>query len=205
MLRTTLEFIQKELEAYIVDREQDHAHYSTGHVVDLKSIISPGGELNLDDNFHITIMLVGLEEERREGKRPRYIEKEDKSIVKLSPPVELDLSILFVAHQTNYETALRDLSGVISFFQSNSVFDELRFPSLNSSVVDAATKPWRLIEKLIFNLYSLSFEQQNNLWAMLGSKYIPSVVYKMKMLTVFDTKSREGALPITELNYSEND
>lgn len=204
MLRTTLEFIQKELEAYIVEREQDPAHYSNGHVVDLKSIVSPGGEVNLDDNFHITIMLVGLEEERREGKRPRFVEKEDKKIVKLNPPVELDLFILFVAHQSNYETALRDLSGVISFFQSNSVFDELRFPSLNSAVVDAENKPWRLIEKLIFNLYSLSFEQQNNLWAMLGSKYIPSAVYKMKMLTVFDTKSRERAVPITELNFNEN-
>ena len=114
MIRTTLEFIQKELEAYIVEREQDPAHYSNGHVVDLKSIVSPGGEVNLDDNFHITIMMVGLEEERREGKRPRYVEKEDKRIVKLNPPVELDLFILFVAHQSNYETALRDLSGVIS-------------------------------------------------------------------------------------------
>jgi len=203
MLRTTLEFIQKELEAYIVEREQDPAHYSNGHVVDLKSIVSPGGEVNLDDNFHITIMLVGLEEERREGKRPRYVEKEDKRILKLNPPVELDLFILFVAHQSNYETALRDLSGVISFFQSNSVFDEQRFPSLNSTVLDAENKPWRLIEKLIFNLYSLSFEQQNNLWAMLGSKYIPSVVYKMKMLTVFDTRSKEKISRITEIDLAE--
>ncbi|HEX6848787.1 MAG TPA: DUF4255 domain-containing protein [Chitinophagaceae bacterium] len=204
MIRTTLEFIQNELEAYIVEREQDLAHYSPGHVVDLKSIITPGGEVNLDDNFHITIMLVGLEEERREGKRPVFVER-GKHKLKLNPPVELDLFVLFVAHQTNYETALRDLSGVISFFQSSSVFDEQRCPSLNSTVIDPQNKPWRLIEKLIFNLYSLSFEQQNNLWAMLGSKYIPSVVYKMKMLSVFDNRSKEKATPITELNFNEND
>lgn len=203
MIRTTLEFIQKELEAYIVEREQDPPHYSKGKVVGLKSIIAPGGEVNLDDNFHITVMLVGLDEERREGKRPRFVEGEDKKIMKLNPPLELDLFILFVAHQSNYETALRDLSGVISFFQANSVFDELKYPSLNASVVDGETKPWRLIEKLIFNLYSLSFEQQNNLWAMLGSKYIPSVVYKMKMLTVFDTRSKEKISRITEIDIAE--
>ena len=204
MIRTTLEFIQKELDAYIVEREQDPAHYTSGHVVDLNSIISPGGEMNLDDNFHITIMLVGLEEERREGKRPRIIEREDRQLLRLNPPIELDLFILFAAHQTNYETALRDLSDVLSFFQANPVFDELRFPSLNSSVSDSESKPWRLIEKLIFDVYSLSFEQQNNLWAMLGSKYIPSVVYKVKMLTVFETRSKERASPITELDFNEN-
>lgn len=203
MIRTTLKFIQNELDAYMVEREQDPAQYSAGHIVDLKSIVSPGGEVNLDDNFHITIMLVGLEEERREGKRPRFVEREDKKILKLNPPIEIDLFVLFLAHQSNYETALRDLSDVVGFFQANAVFDEQRFPSLNSTVSDPVNKPWRLIEKLIFNLYSLSFEQQNNLWAMLGSKYIPSVVYKMKMLTVFDTRSKEKAEPVTELNLSE--
>ncbi|MEP7377646.1 MAG: DUF4255 domain-containing protein [Chitinophagaceae bacterium] len=204
MIRTTLEFIQKELEAFIVEREQDPAHYNAGQVVDMNSIVSPGGEVNLDDNFHITIMLAGIEEERREGKRPRIIEREDRQFLRLNPPVELDLFILFVAHQTNYETALRDLSDVISFFQANPVFDEQRFPALNSTASDSGNKPWRLIEKLVFNLYSLSFEQQNNLWAMLGSKYIPSVVYKMKMLTVFETRSKERAIPITELGFDES-
>jgi hypothetical protein len=204
MIRTTLEFIQKELDAYMVEREQDPAEYSIENVVDLKSIIQPNGTLNLDDNFHITVMLVGLEEERREGKRPQLVQRDDKQIVKLNPPVELDLFILFAAHKVNYETALRDLSAVISFFQSNPTFDEQRYPSLNTSVEDPLKKPWQVIEKLIFNLYSLSFEQQNNLWAMLGSKYIPSVVYKMKMLTVFDTKSGEKAAPITEIDFNEN-
>jgi len=204
MIRTTLEFIRKELDAYMVEREQDPAQYSTGHVVDLKSIILPNGNVNVDDNFHITIMLVGLEEERREGKRPHLVQRDDRQILKLNPPVELDLFILFAAHKTNYETALRDLSSVISFFQANSVFDDQRYPSLNTSVEDFEKKPWQLIEKLIFNLHSLSFEQQNNLWGMLGSKYIPSVVYKMKMLTVFDTKSKEKAPPVTELNLNEN-
>ena len=202
MIRTTLEFIQKELEAYIVEREQDPANYSEGHVVDLKSIVLPNGNLNVDDNLHITMMLAGLGEERREGKRPYLLQKEDKEVLKLNPPVELDLFILFAAHKGNYETALRDLSNVISFFQANPVFDEQKFPSLNSSVEDAEKKPWRLIEKLVFNLYSMTFEQQNNLWGMLGSRYIPSAVYKMKMLTVFDTRSRESVKPITELNFT---
>ena len=204
MIRTALEFIRKELDAYIVERENDSASYTTGNVVDLKSIIAPNGNVNLDNNKHITIMLVGIEEERREGKRPYLVPANDNKFLRLNPPVELDLFILFVAHSSDYETALRDLSDVIAFFQANAVFDEQKYPALNAPVSQPDVKPWQLIERLSFRLNNLSFEQQNNLWGMLGGKYIPSALYKMNMLTVFETKSKEKAVPITALGILEN-
>jgi hypothetical protein len=204
MIRTSLEFIKKELEAYIVEREQDPANYSAGNVVDLKPLIKPNGELNVTDTTHVTIMMAGVEEERREGKRPYYVPTDDKQFMRLNPPVELDLLILFIAHNGHYETALRDLSDVASFFQANPVFDQQRYPALNASVTDPVNKPWQLIERLTFKLYNLSFEQQNNLWAMLGGKYFPSLVYKMNMLTVFDTKGKDKTPGIKELNFKEN-
>ena len=204
MIRTALEFIKNELEAFIVDREQDPAHYSIGNVVDLKAMTNPDGGVNLTDTTHITIMLAGVEEERREGKRPVYISDGDKSFYRLNPPVELDLFLLFAAHNSHYETSLRDLSDVIAFFQSNAVFDEQLYPSLNAAVLQQDIKPWQLIERLSFRLYSLTFERQNNLWSMLGAKYLPSVVYKMNMLTVFDTRPKEKIVAITEIGIAEN-
>lgn len=204
MIRTALEFIKKQLDAYIVEREQDTANYSTDNVVAMQSVIAPDGNLTVSDINHITVMLAGLDEERREGKRPHYQPTDDKQFIKLNPPIELDLFLLFIAHKKDYGTALRDLSSVISFFQANPVFDEEKFPSLNSGVHEPDKKPWQLIERLSFTLHTLSFEQQNNLWAMLGSKYIPSVVYKMKMITVFETKGKEKAKAVTEMNFVEN-
>ena len=204
MIRTALEFIQAQLDSYMADREQDSAQYALGNVVDLQSIVLPNGNMNINDTTHVTVMLVGLEEERREGKRPYFRPTDDKQFLKLQPPVELDLLLLFVAHNSNYETSLRDLSDVIAFFQANPVFDEQKYPALNAAVVEPDKKPWQLIERLSFSLCNLSFEQQNNLWAMLGSKYIPSVVYKMKMLTVFETRSNEKTPAVTELNFNES-
>lgn len=204
MIRTALEFIQAQLDSYMADREQDSAQYALGNVVDLQSIVLPNGNMNINDTTHVTVMLVGLEEERREGKRPYFRPTDDKQFLKLQPPVELDLLLLFIAHNSNYETSLRDLSDVIAFFQANPVFDEQKYPALNAAVVEPDKKPWQLIERLSFSLCNLSFEQQNNLWAMLGSKYIPSVVYKMKMLTVFETRSNEKTPAVTELNFNES-
>ncbi len=204
MIRTVLEFIKKELDAYIADREQEPGQYSVGHIVDLKPVALPNGTVNISDNTHITLMLTGLEEERREGKRPYFLPTDDKQFIRLNPPVELDLFLLFAAHNSNYETALRDLSSVVSFFQANSIFNDQTYPALNASVADPVKKPWQLIERLSFRLYGLSFEQQNNLWSMLGTKYIPSVMYKVNMLTVFDTKAKEKAPSITEFKIDEN-
>ncbi len=201
MIRTALEFVKKEVESYIVAREQD-PNYKVGNVVDLKSIVLPNGNLNVTDTTHVTVMLVGVDEERREGKRPVYIPADDKNFSRLNPPVELDLFVLFVAHNKDYETALRDLSDVVGFFQANPFFDATKNPGINATVSNSGGKPWQLIDRLSFSLHSLSFEQQNNLWAMLGSKYIPSVVYRMKMLTFFETKSNEKAAAITELNFA---
>ena len=204
MIRTALEFIRKQLDTYIVDREQDAANYSTNNVVELQSVIAADGTVNVTDANHLTIMLAGLDEERREGKRPQYIPTDDKQFLKLNPPVELDLFVLFIAHKKDYGTALRDLSSTVSFFQANPVFDEEKNPSLNAAVLEPDKKPWQLIERLVFTLHTLSFEQQNNLWGMLGSKYIPSVVYKVKMITVFETRSKEKTPAITEMNFTEN-
>ena len=39
---------------------------------------------------------------------------------------------------------------------------------------------------------------------MLGTKYIPSVLYKVNMLTVFDNKAKEKTPAITEFKIAKN-
>ncbi len=197
-----MQFIRNALESYIVEREQDSTNnYTLGNVVDLKSVVQPDGTINVTDTTHVTVMLVGIDEERREGKRPYYVPTEDKQFFRLNPPIELDLFVLFVAHNKNYDTALRDLSDVLGFFQAHPVFDAKKYPALNESVSEPDKKPWQLITRLSVTLHSLTFEQQNNLWALLGSKYLPSVVYRVRMLTLFETTSDDKVASIDELNF----
>ncbi len=202
MIRTALEFIKRELDRYIVNREQDPANYTIGNVVELKPVILPNGDVNINENGHVTLMLVGMEEERSEGKRPYYMAIDDTQVKKLNPPVNLNIFLLFIASNGNYETALRDCSSIIGFFQANPVFNEAKFPNLNASALDPVNKPWQLVERLSFKLQDMSFEQQNNLWAMLGGKYFPSVLYKVNMLTAFETKTDRVAAAINELNFN---
>lgn len=202
MIRTALKFLKNELDAYISSRENDAA-YSPGNIVALQPIASPEGKVNLDDTMHITVMLVSLEEERLIGKQPYYAVLNEKERIQLNPPVEINLQVLFVANNSHYETALRDLSNVIGFFQSNTVFDTTKYPNLNAGASDLNKKPWQTIDKLIFRMKNLSSEQQNNLWSMVGSKYLPSIVYQIRMLTFFDNQAQSKAPVITGMQISE--
>lgn len=202
MIRTALEFITKELDAYIADRESDVA-YTPGNIVDLKSIVAIGAEPEIDTTKHVTVMLVGVEEEIREGKVPVYTPIDDKEYYKFNPPVSVNLAVIFVASSSNYTTALRDLSSVICFFQANSVFDKNRNSDLNATVSDPVAKPWQLIERLSCKIKNLSTEQQNNIWSVLGNKYLPSIVYTISALNAFETRGKDKVSAILEAHYKD--
>ena len=65
------------------------------------------------------------------------------------------------------------LSAAISFFQYTSVFNHNNTPDLDSSV-----------EKLVFEMINLNIQELSQLWGVHGGKYLPSVLYKTRMVTI---------------------
>lgn len=102
-----------------------------------------------------------------------------------SPEVYLNVYILFGANKPpqHYDQALLRISQIIGFFQKQNVFVQQNTPALSSAG----------IEKLIFDLHTLRFEELNNLWSINGGKYIPSVLYKMRMVVIQHADQTEAA------------
>lgn len=105
------------------------------------------------------------------------------------PEIYLNIYVLFGANKNNYSTALNRISQVIGFFQRKFVYTATDIPVLATFNLD----------RIIFDLYSTSFEELNQLWSVMGGKYIPSVVYKMR-LAVIQNAEPQGAGIITEIN-----
>ncbi|HEX3048395.1 MAG TPA: Pvc16 family protein, partial [Bacillota bacterium] len=42
------------------------------------------------------------------------------------------------------------------------------------------------LDRLVFELNTLPLEQQHYIWAMIGLRYLPSVVYRVRMLMIFE-------------------
>ena len=90
-------------------------------------------------------------------------------------PVYLNVSILVSANfdpKRNKE-ALRFLSAAVSFFEQKKVFTPTDTPSLDGG-----------IDKIIFEIFNLDFKEISSVFGALGSKYLPSVVYKMRMVCI---------------------
>ncbi len=116
--------------------------------------------------------------------------------VERQPEVYLNVYVLFGANKINYSTALQRISQVISFFQRKFVFTQADAPELVPLNID----------RLIFDLYSTSFDELNQLWSVNGGKYIPSVVYKMRMAMIQDAvQQATGIIEEVELQTGRLD
>jgi len=83
------------------------------------------------------------------------------------------------------------LAYIIQFFQYQNVFTPLSHPALDTRIT-----------KLITDLYTLNFEQINRLWSTLGGKYLPSVMYKVRQITLDEDAVIAGGGLITEIDIN---
>lgn len=155
-----------------------------------------GGSVN-----KIILSLVNIEEDRLSKNPENFSKTDDNKVVYKNAPIHLNLYCLFAynhgendSESTNhYEEALLYISYVIRFFQHRFVFTAANSPALDPG-----------IEKLLMEQYTLGFEQLNQLWSVLGSKYLPSVLYKMRLVVIDeDLPSGMGEL-IKNVNVVEN-
>jgi hypothetical protein len=141
----------------------------------------------------IGMTLVNIEEDRVNRPIDPYLKTVD-GVTKVNPEIKLNIYVLFSANFTGlYDEALKFISHVIHFFQSKSVFTTANTPDLDPS-----------IGKLVAELHPMSFEQQNYLWGMVGGKYLPSVMYRFRMITVQEGLSVESVEKIKTIEENIN-
>ncbi len=101
-------------------------------------------------------------------------------------PVHLNLLLMFAAtfSGANYAEALKFVSHTIAFFQSRPVFDPQNTPELDAR-----------IGKLVLDIENLSISDLSNLWGILGGSYMPSVLYRMRLLAI-DAGQLTGQAPM---------
>ncbi len=124
----------------------------------------------------VSVLLINIEEENT--LRPPDLYQRvgpNGARQKVNPEIKLNLYALFVAHFKQYEESLRYLSLIIRYFQQHRLLDHHNSPELSAN-----------IDKLIMELITLPFSEQNEVWNALRVTYHPSVLYKVKMIVFQD-------------------
>lgn len=164
-----LSFLKNQLNSYLKFQLGDE-YADTAFI---SNPVGQDGSAAADTGDRILLTLTNVEEERI-GKTqiptPKTVNGRE---VRVHPEIKLNLYILFIANRNKYEESLKFISHVITFFQGKHVFTPQNSPDLDPQ-----------ISRLIAELSTVSYEQLNNLWGAIGAKYMPSVLYKVRMLTV---------------------
>lgn len=183
MLDVALKFIVQELNAYLLARTA--LNFGTA---ELSAIVDDGGKwkAKLDQ---LGCFLVGVDEERITKEHLPSIEYRNGQHVKLQPPIKLHLNVLFFAHFTNYDQSLKYLSHVLKFFQRYSYFTSELHPGMPEG-----------IDRLVVELQSPTYEQLNQIWAFIGSKYLPSALYRIRMTVIQDDQPDDITPPLSEVS-----
>ena len=103
------------------------------------------------------------------------------------PGIFLNIYVLVGANKNEYSMGLQRISEILSFFQSQPIFTVAQIPNLTDFG----------LEKILFDLHSTTFEELNQLWGIMGGKYMPSVVYKMRMAYI-DSVEEGATIPLVK-------
>lgn len=185
MIHEALRFLVGQLNEYLYNKMG-----VSGLVIRQRLVKGDGGEVNITAN-RVICQLVNVEEERVGKAQVPLAPPVNSGFPVRNPEIRLNLSVMFTAvggdatatdpeSDAQYETSIQLLSLVIQFFQYRHYFTTENSPSLPAA-----------IENLVVELYPITLENQNYLWASLGAKYRPSVVYKVRLITIFEDSFSE--------------
>ncbi len=195
MIRKTLEIIREELQAFMDLKDPEKVRKAA---VVLSNILEQDGKEAYntgvsDGTSHFMVLtLANIQEERHLRPAHGIREIPGPELLKQNPEVNLNLFLLCSAFSSQYETALDMVADVIKFFQAKPYFDPANTPGMDAE-----------IKKIVADLDTMSFEQQNYLWGLMGAKYMPSVVYKLRTFSLADEGISDKSKPVTEINITD--
>ena len=188
MIQNVLPVVGAELNNYLksqFDLDQDR--------LVLSNVMNQDGTSALEGSNKVVFSLINVEEEST-LKAKTGTPFTGGSFTSGGPDIHLNLTVMFSAifQGKNYVESLKFLSGIIYFFQSILVFNSSKTTGLSSS-----------IDKVCFDILTMPLNELHSVFHMLGMKYAPSVLYKVRMLTFTSSNIEDEIPPISGLGYND--
>lgn len=128
----------------------------------------------------LSVLLIRIEEETALRPPDRYARAgADGARQRVEPEIRLNLWLLLVARFPDYLAAMRHLSRVLGYFQNHRVFTADNAPDLGAG-----------LQQLTLELVTPTFSEQNEIWGCLRTAYLPSLLYKVRLVVFQDSDPR---------------
>jgi hypothetical protein len=183
MIDKCLDFLKAEINTYLFAKTANSTM-----AVDFCKIVNEVNGTYAFPQDTIGGSVINIEEERiLRNQLPDYIYKNNQHVI-AEPALKINLYLIFAANFQHYNEGMKYLSYLLMFFQANPAFTPDKYPALDPG-----------FEMLTAELISPSFEQLNQIWMILGSKQLPSIFYKVRMIQLQDDSTTGIQKPITKI------
>jgi hypothetical protein len=195
MIDKALKFLTNEMNAYL---DLQNGGTIGDQLIVLTNVANDTGGWAIPSQ-KLGVSLINIEEEKVFKDQQTQFRNANGEFEQYNPEIKLNLYMLVCANfvsengDDKYEQGLKQLSRVVSCFQGKNVFTPDNSPSMDPE-----------LKKLIVELYSYSFEQQYNFWTILGTKYLPSVLYKVRLLAYQEKRLLNQNSPISSITLQAN-
>lgn len=184
MIHAAVSQIAFELNQFLkrsFDRSED--------MVVVSNILEQDGTLAAHIDNKVVVFLTNIEKEPIPSSLPKSQAMGGTRAVMGHTPLHLNLYLMFAASfsGSNYPEALKFISSTIRFFQMTPVLDRHNTPELDPG-----------IERLVLDMENLNIQQLSNLWGILSSRYLPSILYKVRMVVIDAQAVRTESYTIKE-------
>ena len=144
-------------------------------VVVLSNLQEHNGNLIPLVNNRLVLFLSGIERDTAAHRLPDRGGAGLSNTLQRPAPVHLNLLVMCAANfsGSSYPEALKFLSAAIAYFQSHPVLDHHNTPGMDPR-----------LERLVLSIENLSSTEMHNLWSIHASRYLPSVLYRVRMISL---------------------
>lgn len=152
----------------------------------LSNLLDQDGTLVPIVTNKLVLFLVAAERDSTAHRNPEIRNWSPAGTLHRSEPVFLNLLVMCAANFSgvNYGESLKFLSSAILFFQANSVLDRSNCPELDPR-----------LERLILSIENLDINTLNSLWSIHSGRYLPSVMYRVRMV-MLDPDQADYRIPL---------
>ncbi|KQS93191.1 Pvc16 family protein [Chryseobacterium sp. Leaf394] len=161
----------------------------------------------------VILSIVNIEEDHTMKNQSFYLKNDNQDQISgYNPNQYFILSLLFASYNKSMNTYLDGidkLNKILVFFQQNNSFfyknDNTELITEESFTQKSETQK-KNYQRVTMESVSLGIEQLNQMWSYLGSKYMPSMLYKMRFHMVQESVvSDEKVITRVRIDLLEND
>ena len=170
MIGAAIVRVAQELNAALRRRTQ-----AAEDVVVVANLLELDGTVSPHAVDKVAAFLVNVEREPTVQRGLSRVDRGGERVGLAQLPVHLNVLVMFAANFSGpkYPEALKLISHTAAFFQGRPSFDPQNTPGLDPG-----------LDRLTMEIENLSIADLGNLWGVLGSRYVPSILYRMRMIVI---------------------